>query len=93
MKLGVIAAEATVHARDVENMPGNLANPTYLAKQAQRLNGAKVKVKVLEKKDMERLKMGALLGVARGSVEAPKLVLLDYHRPARSARSAWSARA
>ncbi len=79
VKLGVLAAEATVHARDVENMPGNLANPTYLAQQAQRLNGAKVKVKVLEKKDMERLKMGALLGVARGSVEPPKLVLLDYH--------------
>ncbi|MBK8977346.1 MAG: leucyl aminopeptidase [Planctomycetes bacterium] len=78
LKLGVLTAAATVFARDIENLPGNIANPARLAQEAKKLGGAKIAVKVLEKRDMERLKMGALLGVARGSAEAPKLILLDY---------------
>ncbi len=81
LKFGEIGAAATVFARDLANMPGNLANPTHLAKEATKLNGAKVKVKVLEKRDMERLKMGSLLGVSKGSAEPPKLILMD-HNPA-----------
>ena len=96
LRLGVIAAEATVAARDLENMPGNLANPSHLATEALKLQAGKaaagkaqagkpsatrIAVRVLEKRDMERLKMGALLGVARGSVEPPKLIVLD-HKPA-----------
>ncbi len=79
VKLGITGADATVFARDIENMAANLATPTYLAQQAKKLAGPKVKVKVIEKREMERLKMNALLGVARGSVEPPKLIVFDYH--------------
>lgn len=80
-ELGILGAEATVFARDLENMPANLCTPTYLAKQGKRLAGGRIRVRVLEKKDMERLKMGALLGVTKGTEEPPKLVILDYRPP------------
>ncbi len=78
---GEVGAGATIFARDIENMPGNLATPTYLAKEARKLGGAKsqVKVKILEEKDMARLKMNALLGVSRGSKEPAKLIVMDYN--------------
>ena len=38
-------------------------------------------MKILEKRDMERLKMGALLGVSRGSVQPPKLIIMDHNPP------------
>ncbi len=79
VKHGSVAAAGTVLARDVENMPGNLATPTYLAKQAQGFHGKTVKVKILEEKDMTRLGMNALLGVSRGSVEPAKLIVMDYN--------------
>ena len=67
-------------ARSLGNRPGNLCTPTYLAEQAQTLQQARksVKVKVLEKKDMEKLGMGSLLSVARGSRQPPKLIIMEY---------------
>lgn len=79
VKYGTLAGEATIFARDLENMPGNLATPSYLADSARKLSGKVVKVRILEEKDMARLKMGALLGVSRGSVEPAKLIIMDYH--------------
>ena len=77
-EVGCIGADATVYARDLENLPANLCTPTFLAKEAKKLAGGAIKVRVLEKKDMERLKMGALLGVTKGTEEPPKLVVLEY---------------
>ena len=37
-------------------------------------------IKILDRKEMEQLGMGALLGVARGSHEEPKLIILEYNR-------------
>ncbi|MHC5066080.1 MAG: leucyl aminopeptidase family protein [Planctomycetota bacterium] len=79
VKHGLITSEATIFARDIENMPGNLATPTHLAKQARGFSGGDLKVRILEEKEMEKLKMGALLGVSRGSVEPAKLILMDYN--------------
>ena len=75
---GEIGAAATVFARDLENMAGNLCTPTVLADAAKKLAGNGVTVKVLDKAAMERLKMGALLGVAKGSTEPPKFVVMEY---------------
>jgi len=77
--LGRAGAEATVFARDLENLPGNLATPAVLAREARKLQGPQVKVKVLSEQDMQRLKMGALLGVSRGSKEAAKLIIMDHN--------------
>ncbi|MCA8955331.1 MAG: leucyl aminopeptidase, partial [Planctomycetes bacterium] len=78
VELGRIGAEATVFSRDLENLPGNLATPTVLAREAKKLQGANLTVKVLDEAAMAKLKMGALLGVARGSVQPPKLIVMDY---------------
>ncbi len=65
--------------KDLANLPGNLCTPTHLAEAAQKLaEKYPIKVKVLEESDMERLGMGSLLSVSRGSRQPPKLIVLEY---------------
>jgi len=76
---GTIVAEAVNQVRDLGNLPANVATPTYMAAQARRLAREHgLACEVIDRKGMERLGMGALLGVARGSVEPPKLIILRY---------------
>jgi leucyl aminopeptidase len=66
-------------ARDLGNLPGNVCTPSYLADQARELEHQYgVKTTVLEREDMEKLGMGALLSVARGSRQPPKLITIEY---------------
>ena len=83
---GLIGAEATCWARDLENMAPNLCTPAWMANAAKKLAGRDVKVRVLERADLERHQMGAVLGVTKGSVLPPKLVLLE-HAPKRFKRT------
>lgn len=65
--------------KDLANLPGNYCTPAYLADQATKLAEAyRFKAKVLERAEMEKLGMGALLAVARGSSQPPKLIVLEY---------------
>ena len=67
-------------ARDLGNLPANVCTPTYLARQAVQLGKSwKLGVQVLERRDMERLGMGSLLSVARGSRQPPKLIVVRYN--------------
>ncbi|MEZ5740848.1 MAG: leucyl aminopeptidase [Burkholderiaceae bacterium] len=71
--------------RDLGNLPGNVCTPTYLANAAKEMaRKFKLKVQVLEEKQMRQLKMGALLAVAQGSEEPPKLIILQYQGAAAS---------
>jgi leucyl aminopeptidase len=80
IKRGVATAEATVFVRDLCNHPSNVMTPTKIASEAKTLaKDAGVSLKILEQKDMEKLGMGALLGVAKGSHEPPKFIILQYH--------------
>jgi leucyl aminopeptidase len=67
-------------ARDLANLPGNICTPTYLADQARRLSRGvkKMRVQVLDEKAMEKLGMGALLSVSRGSRQPASLICLEY---------------
>ena len=80
LKIGVAIANGMNTARQLGNLPGNTCTPTYLAKQASAIAKAnrKLKVTVLDRKDMQQLKMGALLAVAQGSREAPRLIVMEY---------------
>jgi leucyl aminopeptidase len=72
-------ADGTALARTLGNLPPNICTPTYLADEAKKLaKQFKLDVEVLERKDMERLGMGALLAVARASHQPPKLIVLRY---------------
>ena len=75
---GEVGARATVFARDLENQPSNICTPTSLASAAKKLAVGGVTVKVLDRAKLQKLGMHALLGVARGSVEAPKFIALSF---------------
>jgi leucyl aminopeptidase len=77
--------DAVHAARDLVSHPGNTATPTYLADHAKKMaRKSKITCKVLGKKEMEKLGMGALLGVSRGSNEPPALIVLEYFGAAKS---------
>jgi leucyl aminopeptidase len=72
-------ADGAELARTLGNLPPNICTPSYLADEAKKLaKQFKLGVEVLERKDMERLGMGALLAVARASHQPPKLIVLRY---------------
>jgi leucyl aminopeptidase len=65
-------------ARDLINTPANDMTPSHLARAALSLRKRSLSVRILEKQDAKRLGMGAYLSVVKGSVEAPKFVVLRY---------------
>ncbi len=73
-------AQGIAWTKDLANLPGNLCTPTYLAEQALALQKEfpDLRVEILEEDQMRELGMGALLSVARGSRQPPKLIVLDY---------------
>ncbi|MFN2309425.1 MAG: M17 family peptidase N-terminal domain-containing protein, partial [Gammaproteobacteria bacterium] len=80
VKLGTAIAAGVKLAKDLGNLPGNICTPSYLADQAKALKkqSRKLHVNVLEEAAMEKLGMGALLAVARGSRQPAKLIVMDY---------------
>ncbi len=67
-------------ARELGNLPGNICTPQYLASQAKQMatGSKKLKVKILSEKQMEKLGMGSLLAVARGSENDAQLIIMEY---------------
>jgi leucyl aminopeptidase len=82
---GETRAAATCYARDLANTPAGALPPRALALEAKGLAGGAVTVRIHDRHAVRRLRMGALLGVAQGSREAPCLIEMVY-RPARKAR-------
>lgn len=84
-------AEATILAscanfsKRLGDMPGNLMTPTVLAKEAvEAAKGTGVKVTVWDKARITKEKMGGLLGVAQGSAQDPKFIIMEYKGAAAS---------
>ena len=78
---GLSVAKGVRMAKDLGNLPPNICTPTYLGEQAKKL--AKeygFKVEVLDKAQIEKLGMGSFLGVAQGSLEPPKLIVLQHNK-------------
>ncbi len=73
-----IYSQATMLARDLINEPPSRMNPERLAEEALKLNKAPISVHVFEKKDLEKMGMGAILGVGAGGAVPPRLVELIY---------------
>ena len=66
-------------ARDLVNEPANILGPVEFAAKAKELEALGVKVEVLTEKEMKKLGMGSLLGVAQGSVRPPRLVVMQWN--------------
>ncbi len=66
-------------AKDLGNLPPNVCTPSYLAEQALALGKThQFKVEVLERDALEKLGMGSFLGVAQGSEEPPKFIIMQH---------------
>ena len=76
---GTIIADAANWARDMVNEPSNFMTPSDMAAAARKLAAEyRLKVEVLDKKQMTGLGMGGLLGVSRGSQQPPTFIVLTY---------------
>ena len=81
LKNGQAIAKGVDLTKDLGNLPPNICTPTYLASEAKKLaRGYKMKITVLEQKQIEKLKMGSFLAVAKGSREAPKFIVLEHKK-------------
>lgn len=77
---GVAIAKGMELMKDLANTPPNICTPTYLAKEAQKLSRKykSVNTASLDHKEMQSLGMNALLAVAQGSKQPPKLITIEY---------------
>ena len=76
---GRIVAESQNFARDLINEPSNKLTPKILAEKAEAMaKGAGLAVEILDEKKIADLKMGALLSVAQGSIEPPRVIVVTY---------------
>ena len=80
IKRGAAIAAGMNLAKDLGNLPPNIATPAYLASTARDLAKTyKFKCTILEKKDMEKLGMNTLLAVSKGSYLPPKFIVLEHN--------------
>ena len=76
---GTAIGESVCLARDLGNYPGNVATPTKLAQVAEDIaEEGKMKVTVFDRKEFTEMGMGGLAGVAIGTDEPPKFIILEY---------------
>ena len=76
---GTVMAQAANLCRDMVNEPANYMTPGRMAEVALEVaRDAGLEIEVLDRSEMEELGMGALLGVAQGSPEPPKLIVVRY---------------
>ncbi|MDR9834825.1 leucyl aminopeptidase [Herbaspirillum huttiense] len=75
----VALANGMALTKELGNLPGNVCTPTYLATTAKKLaKEFKLGVEVLERKQLEALKMGSFLSVTNGSDQPPKFIVLKH---------------
>ena len=76
---GLLQADAVTICRNMVNEPGNRMTPSRMAERALKAaDDSGLGIEVLDTPDLEALGMGAFLGVAQGSKEPPKLIVMKY---------------
>lgn len=85
---GIAIAAAVDSTKLMADLPGNICTPTYLAHQAVKIASGftNMNVEILEESDMQKLGMGSLLSVSRGSRQPAKLICLNYQGGAAQAK-------
>ena len=79
VKLGSILARASIVARDMVNEPANHMTPSHMAEAAQKVaKDQGLKIQVLDNPEMKKMGMGAFMGVAQGTDEPAKLIVMRY---------------
>jgi leucyl aminopeptidase len=89
--LAVASAWGSMVAKDLANLPANVATPSALAQAAQALamNCPQMRCEIMGPEEVEKLGMGAFLSVAKGSSEPLRFIVLHYQgqSDARTAQS------
>jgi len=74
-----VVGESINFARDLINEPSNKLTPRMLAAKAEAMaKEAGLAVEILDERKIAELKMGALIGVAQGSIEPPRMIVIRY---------------
>jgi len=77
---GVAIGNAICFARDLGNHPGNISTPTYLANAAEEISKIdEMTLKVFDREEFTEMGMGGLAGVAQGTDEPPKFIVVEYN--------------
>src|SRR3989441_5803187 len=78
-RIGDAIAAGYLFTRNLQMLPGNVCTPSYLGEQAQQLAATHgFKATILDKAQIKKEGMGALLAVAQGSAEEPRFIVLEY---------------
>lgn len=82
LSTGQIIGEEINNSRNLSNTPGGDMTPALLAKEAEKVAGKipSLKTSILDEPEIKKLKMGGILGVAKGSSERPKFIIMEYLR-------------
>ena len=75
-----VAAEAQNKARDLQNLPANVATPVFLAERAAEIAAQhdSLEIELLDREGIEARGMGAFAAVAQGTYQEPRLIVLRY---------------
>lgn len=77
---GQVCADAANKAKDLVNMPSNMLTPKDFVKIARETcSQNRIKLKVLGVPEIKKLGMGALWGVAKGSIHEPAVLVMEYN--------------
>ena len=95
LRAGQAIANGMRLTRHLGDLPGNVCTPAYLGNTAKKLakEFKHLSAQVLDRKQIEALKMGSFLSVARGSYEPPVFIVLKYAPPAPKAAAKKSRKA
>ena len=79
IQLGSTVAKASITARNMVNEPANHMTPSRMAEAAQKVaSNQGLKIEIMENAQMKKMGMGAFMGVAQGTDEPAKLIVLRY---------------
>lgn len=79
-RVAKIITEAIYLARDLITNPSNVATPTMLTRTAEAIaSRCNLKIRVMDRIELEQLGMGAFLGVAKGSEEPCKFIIIEHN--------------
>lgn len=85
---GEIISDAVIIARNLGNAPGNEIYPKTLADEVVKISKiAKFKVKVLNEREILKLKMNGVISVCKGSTNPPRFLILEHGTKYRSKKT------
>jgi leucyl aminopeptidase len=79
---GRVLGESSNLARELCNEPANILTPSVFAERGAAIaREAGLSVEIFDEEEIERLRMGLLLGVSRGSAEPPRVIVIKHEPP------------